>query len=1306
MTNNETNSADVDKTACKVIDRIPNGVHLYRIRDALRNGHAAVMVGSGFSFNAEHGNRLLTWAGLMGELLTDLYPDSSGRELALQRFGGTSGMLRLAEEYSVVLGRAHLDARIHQLLPDVGITAPGELHTQLLSLPWVDVYTTNYDTLLERALEVDRKKLKPKIVRRYQIVLAANHVPFSRSNGRPRVVKLHGSLRTGSPLILTEEDYRRYPTRFAPFVSMVQQSMLENVFCVIGFSGDDPNFLQWTGWVRDRLGDQTPPIYLVTLEPVSEGQRLILERRSIFPIPIAELGRVENKIDYAVALNKLFAFWKGEPRVREGLWPYQGLPAAYREKAAVEELTEWMRFAKKNRLEYPGWLVAPEANRELAKYKCGNVFVNIKYRQNFEQLSPTLRVAYLYEVNWISETILELIDPTQALDYEAALLASSTNFSFPSGPTKGTSDIEPTNSEFQHMWGRLALAVLRNARERQDVKKFDVWKKKLADISTGTHDSEIICSSLYEETLRQLEELNRPAAFKLLKHWSTIDVAADPYWLVRAGALYGEFGAVRKGLELVRRGLHKIREVIQAEGETTFFVSREHWAERIMDAMSSASPENATWPRALPKQIQTGKDDFNGSVPSPEVSLTTLVLREESASTLAPTETTEVYRDGSAQDVVGHPNHQIGLLVREISRATANLNLNEVDFDDVEPINRGTMSEPLPEALHAASAFCRLVETVAYVPALGALGLSGNTMVKCFRILCISEPLNKCLRHLLRANSGEALSSMKPLSPANVARLSVEDSRQLFEKSILSINQTLGRASSNFDHSAKTSIKFSLELASRVLFRLMPQEADNAIKSAIQWHENKALQNEFSLYEPFALFFRRAIRAASISMLALQIPRLLTLNPNPSVFSRFREWPIIVESLPIEANFLLRGVKWSEIVETIFLQGREPSESTDESKAFHVARLDWLYRNGAMSRLQQEKFATFIWSGTSSGALPKISGFYVGAAMLWPAPSKGRTASIFKKWLLDEPLPNLVQVSELNGKQQRSMSSVRETLLLNILITGNNNIHFSWSTDDMVILVGKLEKWWVVEGRDLSTRVSEKPEDTFARQLLMNRLRLIAHIAQRIIAPQLPKERAVLGNVSDWLCEMWQASSQLGHPLVQLLFAGLIWWPERDNIAVDIALESITSCSDANDFATALNAVGYWLVRLRESSEASSHYVTFLMSAVRWRARGRLGFVIENITELLKLGDWIHFEKHGRLLCSMLLAILTELQGNEPVNGVFDFEVRPALRVAVVQNLIALGNEDASIRSSDDWKNAIELARADPLLDVRNLLHP
>ena len=96
---------------------------------------------------------------------------------------------------------------------------------------------------------------------------------------RPRIVKLHGSFSAHFPLICTEEDYRTYPMRFAPFVNTAQQAMMETVLLLIGFSGDDPNFLHWSGWVRDNLGETAPKIYLAGWLDLSIHRRRMLENQ-------------------------------------------------------------------------------------------------------------------------------------------------------------------------------------------------------------------------------------------------------------------------------------------------------------------------------------------------------------------------------------------------------------------------------------------------------------------------------------------------------------------------------------------------------------------------------------------------------------------------------------------------------------------------------------------------------------------------------------------------------------------------------------------------------------------------------------------------------------------------------------------------------------------------------------------------------------------------------------------------------------------------------------------------------------------
>ena len=66
-------------------------------------------------------------------------------------------LFELAEEYRIYFGQASLDEYVRIRFPDKS-WLPGPLHRKLLELPWADVLTTNWDTLLERAADFSRSR--------------------------------------------------------------------------------------------------------------------------------------------------------------------------------------------------------------------------------------------------------------------------------------------------------------------------------------------------------------------------------------------------------------------------------------------------------------------------------------------------------------------------------------------------------------------------------------------------------------------------------------------------------------------------------------------------------------------------------------------------------------------------------------------------------------------------------------------------------------------------------------------------------------------------------------------------------------------------------------------------------------------------------------------------------------------------------------------------------------------------------------------------------------------------------------------
>jgi len=269
--------------------------------------------------NGIQGAGFPTWRALGEALVDGLYPaaiSEDERRSVIGRAGSTSGALRLAEEYEAAHGRAALDQLLISTIRDMDFD-PGQLHRLLLKLPWSDVFTTNYDTLLERA-----SRDIPH--RRYDVVKAPFELATAR---RPRLVKLHGSFPSSGPFIITEEDFRLYPARSAAFVNLAQQAFVENTFCLIGFSGDDPNFLKWSGWARDTLGSSVSQIYLCGILDLTGAQRKLLQDRHVAPLDLAPLfpkdAWPDGRQRHAAATEWLLLALEGARPPSLASWPIQ-----------------------------------------------------------------------------------------------------------------------------------------------------------------------------------------------------------------------------------------------------------------------------------------------------------------------------------------------------------------------------------------------------------------------------------------------------------------------------------------------------------------------------------------------------------------------------------------------------------------------------------------------------------------------------------------------------------------------------------------------------------------------------------------------------------------------------------------------------------------------------------------------------------------------------------------------------------------------------------------------------------------------
>ena len=551
------------------------------------------MVGSGFSRNAlpirPHAADPPMWREVARQIANRLYPQggkgNQPREMA--ETSATDGLLRLGQEYATTFGRGDLHRFLRQLIRDDDLK-PGEAHTRLLRLPWRNVFTTNWDTLLERARASAAH-------RAYSVVRTMDEIPLAN---RPRIVKLHGSFPAHFPLIVTEEDYRTYPTQFAPFVNTVQQAMMETVFCLIGFSGNDPNFLNWSGWIRDNLGTAAPKIYLAGWLALSPSRRCMLEAHNVLPIDLAlhpKAGEWPEHLRHDYATEWILHTLERARPYDVTDWPsprsqqYSSIPAHLqpvhklvsegpkkepleRPDIDSEDLPENVRQTldiwSHNRKIYPNWLAVPASARQLMSLPTNEWEPGIL--RALPHFAPVDRLNAIRELVWRREILL---DPISS-ELESAVESVLQQIDCQARTIEG---VPPTQKiawdDLRKAWVTVGLALVTAARHRFDEA---VFKSRIEALSIFQNDGPEIAQRIHHEyCLSAIYSMNFRKLPSLLKNWSPEN--CDPIWTVRKAAILYEINRTDEAVELCERALLAIQR-IPDDGRSLAGLSREGWA--------------------------------------------------------------------------------------------------------------------------------------------------------------------------------------------------------------------------------------------------------------------------------------------------------------------------------------------------------------------------------------------------------------------------------------------------------------------------------------------------------------------------------------------------------------------------------------------------------------------------------------------------------------------------------------------------------------------------------------------------------
>lgn len=1139
------------------------------IRRALHRGRASVFVGAGFSMNARprspSSRSFPLWPELTAGLAQELYPtDVARRDEVIRSAGTSSGALRLAELYEVAFGANRLKELLRRMLPDDDHD-PGPLHRQLLELPWADVFTTNYDTLLER-------QARGLLQRKYDIVRSVSELPLA---SRPRIVKLHGTLPELRDLILTEEDYRSYPERHAPLVHEIRVAMIETTLCLIGFSGDDPNFLNWTGWVRDQMGESRPFIYFFTSSDLAPFQRRLLEDRRIIPIPIFE---VTDETDHQLALKRLLVDLSTPPsETRQPRWGMPSRTTATQtpldEPTAPQTPTrsDWLRTAqtwRDHRRSHLGWAVLPRRGLELIWPVTERWLIQTPTSAIGEFDAPTA-IFVLREIAWrFQASLLPLWDDLVFKEIDRALSAITDWKVSHNGPNRDSILLEDGANSFNVSLAelfdaelQLRLETLRHAREIGNATRFQeilsVIESQLGQTDAmeqaiaGKRD-EARQFVTHQRCLQSLSRLQHGTIRHELLSWDVDGV--DDIWSIRKAALLLEATDLEAARTLLEATLTRLR-TNRTQHDTDYHqLSREGWAVYLLGMLDQREQINQGYhSHAVPAVEEMGQESDN----------TTISWQE---------------RLNQLRDVDCDPRDVIDWIELE----------NAVGFEPPRPTTIQHAFDPrqLHRNIHfsdsgysdrARSAYraIRLIEDGALPLRIGNMIVTEKLYRQATTEYLVKAAPTEATGVVLRSRDPKQIESF--FTRPRIALYLDEQVRSLHQLAWKALHDALDEfslnpASRESNEEALIGLFASaIELLSRVSIRLNDAELEQMLPEVLTLPSHPKLRTRWQLGDRIARLVQRVCTTLSdearnrhlVAFLQTPLPGTadLPIPINPSYW-----FDPLVSLRGWHENSLAKSSEAVTAIETLI--ETVARSLTPEARRYATVRLITLRHVGLLADDHARTFAKALFAAVDDQfGFPKETSCFDSVILLLPKVSEQNERDLFRpkytSTVNSATLPD--SYFETINRSDRLVAPDGTIIRRGI----------QWTIRDLTAFVQNSAQYFGKVGSELQTRRANPSPmavalgfgGTSERQSVRQANHVLAHIVL-----QSPKSTAKLAARVREVTEV--ARSQM-LPVLSIYPALLRWFPELDQELTRHVREQLFA-EDEDDRIDALNAVAHW----------------------------------------------------------------------------------------------------------------------------------
>lgn len=211
----------------------------------LEEGTAAFFVGAGLSRQAGYPD----WRTLLTEIAGEL-------KINLDQEHDLAGV---AQWYINKSGRQK--TRIAQTIKDSFPDKAEVPQAQriMARLPVRHIWTTNYDRLIERAWELQRRSLDVKAIKSDLSVGS----PWADTT----LYKMHGSVEHPADIVIATDDYELYRQTRSGFLQVLNGHLIGLHCLFLGFSFTDPNIGHLLSIIRESMGEHATQHYAIVRKP-------------------------------------------------------------------------------------------------------------------------------------------------------------------------------------------------------------------------------------------------------------------------------------------------------------------------------------------------------------------------------------------------------------------------------------------------------------------------------------------------------------------------------------------------------------------------------------------------------------------------------------------------------------------------------------------------------------------------------------------------------------------------------------------------------------------------------------------------------------------------------------------------------------------------------------------------------------------------------------------------------------------------------------------------------------------------------